>query len=92
MALVWAAETVVTLDVTEDASLPDEPGALNSSSKDVRDAAGSLDEPSGDSGDGNGFMPGKGGGSKGSWCRVRSRSKQGNGESGGGLDNKNRVI
>lgn len=59
VALVWAAETVVTLDVTEDASLPDELGALNSSSNDVRDAAGGLDKPSGESGDGCGFMPGK---------------------------------
>lgn len=59
MALVWAAETVVTLDVTEDASLPDEPGALNSSSNDGRDRADGLDEPSGESGDGSGFMPGR---------------------------------
>lgn len=75
---------MVTLDVTEDASLPDEPGAPNSSSKDVRVAAGSLDEPSsGDSGDGCGFMPGKSGGSK-ARGRVRSRSKQGSRESGSG--------
>lgn len=57
--LVWAAETVVTLDVTEDASLPDEPGALKSSSNEVRDAAGGLDARSGEVGERSVFIPGE---------------------------------
>lgn len=56
---VWAAETVVTLDVTEDASLPDEPGAFNSSSNEVRDAAGGLDARPGEVGERSVFIPGE---------------------------------
>lgn len=37
LVLLLTAETVVTLDASEDASLPDEPAAANSSSKEGRE-------------------------------------------------------
>lgn len=48
LLVVCTAETVVTLDASEDASLPDEPAAPNSSSKDGREGTWALEGCSGE--------------------------------------------
>lgn len=56
LLLFFPADTVVTFDVTEDASLPDDPGALNSSSSDDRCGTGDIEGRSSEAGERNEFM------------------------------------
>lgn len=56
LLLFFPADTVVTFDVTEDASLPDDPGALNSSSSDDRCGTGDIEGCSSEAGERNEFM------------------------------------